>query len=89
MNKKLSTLLFASTIAVFTFSTMPAHACAGSPKCPKHAEKKMEKKCKKGCTKPCCKKAQLEKKCKKSEVKKKCTKGKNKPHHNDNSRYND
>ncbi len=87
MNKKLTIALFATIMAVFTFSSLPAYACKGNPKCPHHTgkkmEEKMEKKCKKDCSKPCCKKANLEKKC---------TKHKNKKpnlDHNDNSRYND
>ncbi len=77
MNKKLSTLLFASAFAVFSFSAIPAYAEKPSSG---YAEKKMEKKCPK---------AEAKKKCPKAEAKKKCTKGKYKPHHNDNDRYND
>ncbi len=74
MNKKLSTIIFAAVLAVFTFSTLPAYAGAGSSKHVKHAEKTMEKKCKKGCNKPCCKKAAAE-----NMMEKKCKKGCNKP----------
>ncbi len=98
MKKLFSIAIFAAVMAVFTFSSLPAHACKGNPNCPHHAEKKVEKKCKSDCTKPCCKKANVEKKCKKgctkpcckkANTEKKCTKHKVKSNHNDNSRYND
>ena len=84
MNRKISTLIFAGVLAVFTFSTLPAFACPNVSNGTKHEKKiedKVEKKCKKGCTKPCCAKAK-DKKCNKA-------KAKARPDHNDQSRYND